>query len=49
MTQPPFGNLRPGLSRNSGTQLPFQTEEGALPAVDADGAPSLLDYVEAGS
>ena len=30
-------------------RLPLQTEEGALPAVDADGAPSLLDYVEAGS
>ena len=38
--------LHPTPDVNSGTRLPLQTEEGALPAVDADSAPFALGLVE---
>lgn len=43
MAQPPFGKLCPVMD---GTQLPLQTEQGALPAVDAGNAPFALGLVE---
>ena len=41
-----WGKLRPALRWNTGTQFPAQTEEGALPAVDAGSAPIAQDFVE---
>lgn len=41
------GKLCPGMGEILGHSFPFITEEGALPAVDADGAPFWLSYVEA--